>query len=156
MQPCKCIHLSKRIHFGCKESTAWSQRTANRCFRAIPLLVFLLKEDSASPNLHEALETAPWPGCQARLCVSCRCSLRARQSAQRRVVDSSWTEDPIGEVGPLRHLEEIRVARSRSRHVDKSVLRRGRLGQVFLLYVATGAHGHEASASGRVIHMVLT
>ena len=39
MQPCKCIHLSKRIHFGCKESTAWSQRTANRCFRAIPLLV---------------------------------------------------------------------------------------------------------------------
>ena len=37
MQPCKCIHLSKCIHFGCKESTAWSQRTANRCFRAIPL-----------------------------------------------------------------------------------------------------------------------
>ena len=42
MQPYKCIHLSKRIQFECKESSAWSQRTANGCFRAIPLLVFFL------------------------------------------------------------------------------------------------------------------
>ncbi|CAE7583595.1 unnamed protein product [Symbiodinium natans] len=40
MQPCKFIHLSKRIQFERRESSAWSQRAANRCFRANRPLVF--------------------------------------------------------------------------------------------------------------------
>ena len=56
MQPYKCIHFCKCIQFDCKESSAWSRRTAKRCFGAIPLLVLFagmpLVECAFEPKYH--------------------------------------------------------------------------------------------------------